>query len=1004
MQVPPTPRSISELDLLKRLQAYAAGKASWLPDGAELGKAANEACQKLLSDLTGLTRTVAPLLDRVTAKEMDTFTMHDRGHAMKVAHLMWHILDEQRRDRLTPPEIALLVAAAFIHDLGMFLSNEERDARLDPESDLWTVLEIDEQVRTRIEQLRSKLKDEEVPARTDRIARQLVQAEEALLCQDTRDRHALRERYEQILDGLKTLHAKDQTRIPDIDACLAYEGDSFRDQLIDVCVSHGEDADALLARDAQNPERPRFPRDFPVGSTNTDLHLVAATLRLADILDFDRERTPPVIYHYFLPGSLDPAEDRSTLEWEKHMAISKWEIGAEAIVFRGRCHNHIVHHAIVLFCDDICDEISATRSTFDSLPDATWPFVLPATVKADIHEVGYHYVPYKFELDDDRVHKLLMGGAIYSDARDAVRELIQNAVDACRLRDALTRLHQPELTLSTDNRVFVDYTEPTDDSPYPLLSVTDTGTGMDKFVLEQYFLKVGRSYYNSREFNKYRAELRQAGHDFAPVSEFGIGFLACFLLADKVLIETAMWQPLRGDNRKRTLEIHGPTRLIRLEECDNSGIDRFYGTRVTLTLTRGHTDGKKVVPPTWKLIEEYLRDICLDLPYRLHLRHHCNGDTSETYIDPQPLSVQLPPKYEEIAIRVPVNDEEAGLQGEIALIHGGKALKIIRALAMDTPVRVGDAREMWGMGEGESSLLRGGFKVSSIHGLPGLYPDAGGRAKIRLTWEHDQRKRFALTNLARKEVVDSSRLTQRISGLWLRWLLDNQDTLSPGFTCSYTLYQGFLSGSVSSLLAEFSAFQVYELGRNGWSGDPDKSAVTRSQIEEWEQGGTKSLLFPRYAELAGCLLGLVLPRVTSLELVGSYLYVKPPCKRWQAILETGHEHEAPPVKWGAFAEYKGEFADLLFYTHQHATFDDESFMNSRFASRLENEFTGDELDSLTKALTRLGGVVRGFQQATILQDHVPLLERAQNTVGDLCIGSPSETKRLDEIKIPSADG
>lgn len=1002
MQVPPTPRSISELDLMKRLQAYAAGKASWLPDGAELGKAAKEACQKLLSDLTGLTKTVAPLLDRVTAKEMDTFTMHDRQHAIKVAHLMWHILDKQRRARLTPPEIALLVAAAFIHDLGMFLSNEERDARLYPESDLWTILEIDEQVRTRIEQLRSKLKDEEVPARTDRIARQLVQAEEALLCQDTRERHALRERYEEILSGLKALHAKDSTNIPDIDACLAYEGDSFRKQLIDVCVSHGEDADALLGRDAQNPQHPRFPRDFPLGSTNADLHLVAATLRLADILDFDRERTPPVIYHYFLPGSLDPAEDRSTLEWEKHMAISNWEIGTEAIVFRGRCHSHIVHHAIVLFCDDICDEISATRSTFDSLTDATWPFVLPPAVKPDIHEDGYHYVPYKFELDDDRVYKLLMGGAIYSDARDAVRELIQNAVDACRLRDALTQLHQPETTLSTENRVFVDYTEPTDDCPYPLLSVRDTGTGMDNSILDQYFLKVGRSYYNSREFNKFRAELRQAGHDFAPVSEFGIGFLACFLLADKVLIETAMWEPLRGDNRKRTLEIHGPTRLIRLEEQDNSGMGRFYGTRVTLTLTRGHSDEKDKLPPTWEMIEDYLRGICLDLPYRLHLRHHRNGETSETYIDPRPLSVQLPPEYEEIAIRIPVNDTEAGLEGEIALIHGGQARKISRTRAMDVPVRV---EEPAASGRG-SSLLRGGFRIGTVDGFPNAFSDEGGRTIIRLTWEHDQRRRFALTNLARKQVVDSSSLTRRISELWLRWLLENQDALSPGFiyAYSYSFYSHARDDSLAPWLEEFSALQVYQLGSNGWSGDPAKTTVTRPEIQEWEQGGTESLPLPGYTQLAGYLLGRVLSRVTGLELREGQIYVQPPCKGWQAILEAWNEFETQPVKWAPFAEYSGGEADMLYSTYQYGTFLSEKFINSKFASRLQEEFTRDELDSLVQGLEVLGDAVEGTSQQTIRQDSVSLLERAQQTVGELCIGGPCGMKRLDEVKIPSADG
>jgi hypothetical protein len=76
-------------------------------------------------------------MDRVTAREMQGFTMHDRSHGMKVAHLMWHLLRPDRRSRLAPAEIALLVISAHFHDLGMGLSEQERNARLPPESDIW---------------------------------------------------------------------------------------------------------------------------------------------------------------------------------------------------------------------------------------------------------------------------------------------------------------------------------------------------------------------------------------------------------------------------------------------------------------------------------------------------------------------------------------------------------------------------------------------------------------------------------------------------------------------------------------------------------------------------------------------------------------------------------------------------------------------------------------------------------------------------------------------------
>jgi molecular chaperone HtpG len=424
-----------------------------------------------------------------------------------------------------------------------------------------------------------------------RIENELFQAEEALLALDTRERHALRERYEELITQLRAFHFDDPTKIPDVEECFSFDGDSFKKKLIEICMSHNEDADVLVERDREQFDRPRFPRDYPVGMAVADTHLAAAALRLADILDFDRERTPPTLFHYLVPSSLSHSVNISELEWGKHLSISNWEIEQSAVVFRGRCKNHIVHHAVVQFSKAIEEEIASTRATFAIGDGETWPFILPEIVKADIHEDSYHYVPYQFELDDSRVYELLMGRAIYGNPLVAVRELVQNAVDACTYRDALSRLAEPNTNPDTQNRITVRYEEPSGDKEYPTLRVIDTGTGMDAWLIERWFLKVGRSFYNSTEFARDRAQLRHSGIDFAPVSEFGIGFLACFLLADRVDVETAMWEPIRGDTRKRHLEIDGPTRLIRIREDANAGLQRLRGTRVSLTLVpvaRGH--------------------------------------------------------------------------------------------------------------------------------------------------------------------------------------------------------------------------------------------------------------------------------------------------------------------------------------------------------------------------------------------------------------------------------
>ena len=120
---------------------------------------------------------------------------------------MWHILEPERKKYLTPAEIALLVCSAHLHNLGMGLSKKDRDARLDPASDLWARLELDDETRFAIDELRKQVGDENLSeSRRRRSTRALFQAEEALLTQDTRARHATYERYTELLDELSRMH------------------------------------------------------------------------------------------------------------------------------------------------------------------------------------------------------------------------------------------------------------------------------------------------------------------------------------------------------------------------------------------------------------------------------------------------------------------------------------------------------------------------------------------------------------------------------------------------------------------------------------------------------------------------------------------------------------------------------------------------------------------------------------------------------------------------------
>lgn len=996
MQVPETPNTVAELDLMIRLKEYADGKASWMTKGQNPQPNARAACLTLYTNLLRFADDlIGPLLDRTNAREMETFTLHDRLHARKVAHLMWHILSEDRRQALTPGEIGLLVAAAFYHDVGMALSPAERAARLDPQSDLWNLLELDNEQKRAIEQLRASTADSDLgPTQRERARRALAQAEEVLLCQDTRDRHAIPERYRDTLQELDRIHSKGPEKIPDPNACLSFDGDSFRDKLIDVCTSHNLDAGTLLENDSENTERSRFPRDFPVGCCNADLHMVAAALRLADILDFDRERTPPVLYYYLLPGPLALSDGRSVLEWGKHLSISNWHIEKDAVVFRGRCKDYVLHHAVVTFCHAIQEEFAGTRATFGSDDDTTWPFVLPSSVKADIHSQGYKYIPYRFELDDNRVYQLLMGGAIYDNPLVAVRELVQNAVDACMLRDQLTKLHEPQLTPATEKRIFVRYEEPTDSEPHPRLVVTDTGTGMDEWILARYFLKVGRSYYSSPDFNRTRVALRNKDLDFAPVSEFGIGFLSCFLLGDRVVVQTAMWEPQRKqDTRKRTLQIDGPSRLIRLQESDNAGHGRFKGTRITIHLTRGGENKNK--PPTYGDITSYLREVCQELPYRLHLVH-VRGDQvlATDAVDPLPLTVVVPRHLEDAVTLVPVDDPQSGLQGEIALVSSEEKSRIEKRLFSEAKFESGDRDDP------ESSfcdvLVRAGFRIGGVPGLP-----ANCLARLRLPWSNQNDHRYAPPNLARNRPSEAQHLARDVTRIWVSFLLEHVAELEPKQDIMHHTRERL---PPSPWLERFDAATVFRLAELGWRAEAFSRKNNAAELEAWKAGTGVPLLQPANYYLHGKLLDLVLPRIcqrafseeTPQNVDNVFaIYVAPPVTDWPSILENWRSFDSAPVRWSPWSLYRGRFKGLLYHGSANA-------LNSRYQTRA-NGFTTSELHTLWLTLC---GVVHAYNQTRrvhLSSNAIQLLHRARTVFKDLKIACYFDTWPIDQIDLPDPD-
>jgi hypothetical protein len=121
-----------------------------------------------------------------------------------------------------------------------------------------------------------------------------------------------------------------------------------------------------------------------------------------------------------------------------------------------------------------------------------------------------------------------MGTKLYGKPEVALRELLQNSIDACLLSQALHEKwgapYSPLITVKYYTKDKEDY-----------LEITDNGIGMNQEVIKKYYSKIGSSYYQSRDFFDLQAETNLK---FKPISRFGIGILSCFMVADSMEVET----------------------------------------------------------------------------------------------------------------------------------------------------------------------------------------------------------------------------------------------------------------------------------------------------------------------------------------------------------------------------------------------------------------------------------------------------------------------------------
>jgi hypothetical protein len=200
---------------------------------------------------------------------------------------------------------------------------------------------------------------------------------------------------------------------------------------------------------------------------------------------------------------------------------------------------------------------------------------------ADDGQPRYEAADVRFRLDGDRVRDLLMGEQLYRDRTLALRELYQNALDACRYRQARTELWNHRHPGERDDwRGSIVFTQG-EENGRPYIECHDNGIGMGRHELRRLFAFAGSRFVEEREFLNEWAEWDKEGIPFHPNSRFGVGVLSYFMLADEIRVTTSRLGHDMRTGERLTVHIDGPGALFRIQS-DRSALRS--GTKVRLYL------------------------------------------------------------------------------------------------------------------------------------------------------------------------------------------------------------------------------------------------------------------------------------------------------------------------------------------------------------------------------------------------------------------------------------
>lgn len=303
---------------------------------------------------------------------------------------------------------------------------------------------------------------------------------------------------------------------------------------------------------------------------NVKLPFLMAVLRISDYVQVKSERA--------LQTLLSVKELRSPVsrqEWRNHAAVQDVSLrhnDPEALYVQAIPVDVITYLRLEALLRDIQRELDESWATlgevYGRLNDLSKLGLLIRRVRSNLdskdkfsRNVSYLPIKARFDSSGPDLLKLLVGPLYNYEYKVGIRELLQNAVDACKELIDLKRT-TPSIVDDGNSQpsVKVLITENEDGTGW--IEVSDNGIGMAVDTVTQYFLIAGASFRNSDVWKKQHTD--EAGQvKVTRGGRFGVGALAAFLLGDEITVTTRHINQPAAEGIEFKARIDAPTIELR---------------------------------------------------------------------------------------------------------------------------------------------------------------------------------------------------------------------------------------------------------------------------------------------------------------------------------------------------------------------------------------------------------------------------------------------------------